>query len=134
MKCKNAKGKRWSLVACIAVVLITQWGITLPVSFLWMKYIAFASSLFLLSAMLTQRRIRPIRNEQVRLWLRRIAFSILLLYDWLCLDTFLFGMRLPLSGMIRYGIFDFTLPMSPLFIMIGCLYGISAFTDDEGNT
>ncbi len=123
---KSLTMKQWVLSICIVFFLITQWGITLPVSFLWLKYIAFTSALFLMSAMLTQRLVHSLSITIMGKWLRRMTISIVLLYDWICLDTFLLGMKLPIPGMIRYAIFDFTLPFSLLFVITGFLYGLCA--------
>lgn len=124
--------KRWLVIASIIIFLISEWMITLPVSLLWIKYSALAIAVFMMSTLITQRfAIHPIRGK-AGTWIHRIALLILLLYVWLCLDTFLLGMKLPLSGMIRYGIFDFTLPLTLLFVIAGILSGASIPDDIDG--
>ncbi len=123
--------KIWMIAVFTTFYVMSEWVIILPVSLLWLKYIAFAMALFMLSAIITQRSFHRLIQGKTGVWIRRTAVLILLLYAWLCLDTFLLDMKLPMSGMIRYALFDFTLPLSALFITAGILYGISTPTSND---
>ncbi len=123
--------KIWMIAVFTTFYVMSEWVIILPVSLLWLKYIALAMALFMLSAIITQRSFHRLIQGKTGVWIRRTAVLILLLYAWLCLDTFLLDMKLPMSGMIRYALFDFTLPLSALFITAGILYGVSTPTSND---
>lgn len=117
---------RWMVVISTAIYLITQWVITLPVFLLWIKYIALAIATFSLSAWLIPCLMKLRIGGKIAGCLHWLSIIVLSLYAWVCLDTFLMGMKLPLSGMLRYGLFDFYPLTSLLFILLGGLYGVSA--------
>jgi len=101
-----------------ALCLLTE----VPTTWLWIKYVAFAFAVFLFSAWLFL--VMPISQKRCRYAITCYIAAVLwmTLYVILCLDTYLFGACLPLSGMLRYAIFDFYIPGSVVFVVTGIAY------------
>ncbi len=114
------KRMQWlSLVSAICYVF-TTFVFTLTTRLLWLKYVSFAFMLFYLTILLlTQGKLSVHKTHAACLGM---SFIIMGIYTLLCLDTFLFQAWLPLSGMLRYALFDFYYALAPLFIIAGFCY------------
>lgn len=112
--------------------LSTAFVFTLTTKLLWLKYVSFAFTLFYLTIFLLQQIHLPVHKAHAAcLWMAALIMGG---YTLFCLDTFLFQAWLPLSGMLRYALFDFYLLLSPLFITAGCCFYVSDYRSEHGNS
>lgn len=117
---------RYVLLISGMCYLFTNFLFPLPTDFLWLKYISFAYMLFYAPSFILLKL--GIHTKNAHTLLHKFADTVMIAYLLLALDTFTFHAWLPISGMIRYAIFDFYLFFSPIFLILGIIKGLGQDT------
>lgn len=113
------KNIRYAAFFSFICYLCTAFFFSLTTCFLWLKYCSFAGMLFYMTRYgLERMRLRVKKRHPL---MRMFGSVVLGCWAVLCLDTFVFHAWLPISGMVRYALFDYYLFSAPLFILPGVL-------------
>lgn len=92
---------------------------SLPIDWLWIKYVSFAFMLFYITRYCFKRG--KLTGKHKHMIYHSVVWTVMSGYCILCLDTFVFHAWLPISGMLRYALFDFYVFSAPLFILLGII-------------